>query len=215
MPDPISWSFTGPYLAAALLIGYLAGSIPFALILTRRAGLGDIRTKGSGNIGATNVLRYGGRTLALWTLVLDAAKGAVPVLLAGEFGPDMAVVAGGGAFLGHLFPVWLRFRGGKGVATGLGVLLALSWPVGLLACATWLITALVFRFSSLAGLAAFAAAPVYAWFLADRQRFEFALFLAVLVFFRHYKNIGRLVQGNEGRLTLGRKDGKSSTHSRA
>lgn len=202
MPDPISWSFTGPYLASALLFGYLFGSIPFGLILTRRAGIGDIRAMGSGNVGATNVLRHGGKFLAMCTLILDMLKGSIPVLLAREFGPDMAVMAGTGAFFGHLYPVWLKFRGGKGVATALGVLLILSWPVGILACSTWIIITVAFRFSSLASLTAFATAPIYAWIFSDRQCLEFTLFLSLFIFLRHYRNIGRLTQGRESRLNL-------------
>src|SRR6185436_3747385 len=150
-------------LVVALIGGYLLGSIPFGLVLTRVAGLGDIRAIGSGNIGATNVLRTGRKGLAAATLMLDAAKGAAAVLLARHFaGADAALVAGAGAMLGHLFPVWLGFKGGKGVATGLGVLLAVAWPVGVAAGATWLAIAALFRFSSLAALAAFAVAPLVA-----------------------------------------------------
>ena len=161
MPDPISWAFSWPYLLSALVAGYLIGSVPFGLALTRLAGRGDLRRIGSGNIGATNVLRTGSKSLALATLVLDGGKGAAALLIGhGLYGPDIAVTAGAGAFLGHLFPVWLRFRGGKGVATALGVLLAGCWPVGELACLTWLATALLFRISSLSALVAFLAAPV-------------------------------------------------------
>src|SRR5258706_8524389 len=187
-----SLDYTWPYYAAALG-GYLLGSIPFGLLLTRAAGLGDIRRIGSGNIGATNVLRTGNKGLAAATLLLDAGKGAAAVLLASHYwGPDMAIMAGGGAMIGHLFPVWLRFRGGKGVATALGVLLALSWPIGLIACAVWLAAAFLFRYSSLAALLALAAAPIAAWFLANRQKAEMALFLAVLVWLRHPANIPRV-----------------------
>jgi glycerol-3-phosphate acyltransferase PlsY len=194
-----------PYLLAVLLAGYLLGSIPFGLILTRLAGLGDIRRIGSGNIGATNVLRTGNKPLAAATLILDGAKGAVAVLLAQHlYGPDAAVIAGAGAFLGHLFPVWLKFRGGKGVATTIGVFLAIAWPVGLIACAVWLLVALLFRYSSLAALIAVAAAPVAAWFLANHQTAGLALFLAVVVWLRHHENIGRLLRGQESRIRLGR-----------
>ena len=153
MPDPISWSHSGPFLAAALLVGYLLGSLPFGLILTRLAGLGDLRRIGSGNIGTTNVLRTGRKDLAAATLLLDGGKGAAAVLLAGIWGPDTALMAGLGAMLGHLYPVWLKFKGGKGVATALGILLAIAWPVGIAACATWLAVAAAFRFSSLSALA--------------------------------------------------------------
>jgi len=187
--------------AVALAFGYLLGSIPFGLILTQIAGLGDIRQIGSGNIGATNVLRTGNKALAAATLLLDGGKGAVAVLVARYlFGPDAAIVAGAGAFLGHLFPVWLKFRGGKGVATTLGIVLAIAWPVGLIACAVWLAVALLFRYSSLAALIAVAAAPIAAWFLANHQTAGLALFLAVLVWLRHHENIGRLLKGEESKI---------------
>jgi glycerol-3-phosphate acyltransferase PlsY len=197
---PISWAHSWPFLAGALLAGYLLGSIPFGYILARLAGLGDIRKIGSGNIGATNVLRTGNRAVAGATLVLDAAKGAAAVLLAAEFGPDAAVLAAYGAVLGHLFPVWLGFRGGKGVATTLGVLLALSPPVGALACATWVLAALVARYSSLAALIAVAAAPVYAYVLSTPQHKEAAAIIAVVVWLRHLGNIRRLLAGTQPRI---------------
>jgi acyl phosphate:glycerol-3-phosphate acyltransferase len=200
MPDPLGgFAYVWPYWAAALA-GYLIGSIPFGLILTRLAGLGDIRAIGSGNIGATNVLRTGNKGLAAATLLLDGAKGAVAVLLAGRYGPDMAVLAGGGAVIGHIAPVWLGFKGGKGVATALGVLTAISWPVGVLAALTWLGTAVLTRISSLSALIAIAAAPVYAWALADPQRAQLAAFIAVLVWLRHHENIRRLFKGQEPRI---------------
>ena len=204
MPTPLgNFSYTWPFLAAALA-GYLLGSIPFGLLLTRLAGLGDIRRIGSGNIGATNVLRTGHKVLAALTLLLDGGKGAAAVLLAGRMGPDMAVLAGAGAVVGHLLPVWLRFRGGKGVATGLGVLLAAAWPAGLAACATWLAVALLFRYSSLAALLAFLLAPLYAWQLADPQQAQLAGFVALLVWLRHIANIRRLLRGEEPK--IGAKD---------
>jgi glycerol-3-phosphate acyltransferase PlsY len=200
MPDPLGgFAYVWPYWAAALA-GYLIGSIPFGLILTRLAGLGDIRAIGSGNIGATNVLRTGNKGLAAATLLLDGAKGAVAVLLAGRYGPDMAGLAGGGAVIGHIAPVWLGFKGGKGVATALGVLTAISWPVGVLAALTWLGTAVLTRISSLSALIAIAAAPVYAWALADPQRAQLAAFIAVLVWLRHHENIRRLFKGQEPRI---------------
>lgn len=205
MPDPLGdFSYTWPFYAAALF-GYLLGSIPFGLVLTKLAGLGDIRKVGSGNIGATNVLRTGSRKLAAATLLLDGAKGAVALLIAGIWGPDMAILAAAGAMLGHCFPVWLKFNGGKGVATALGILIAIAWPVGLLACASWLAVAALFRYSSLAALAALALAPVYAWYLADPQRMQLALFIAFLVWLRHKTNIVRLLRGQESRIDLGRK----------
>src|SRR5688572_17836616 len=157
MPDPFFWTRILPFLAAAFAFGYLLGSIPFGVVLTRLAGLGDIRKVGSGNIGATNVLRTGHKGLALATLLLDAAKGAVALLLVVRFyTEDMALAAGLGALVGHIFPIWLGFKGGKGVATALGLLLAAAWPIGALACLTWLAVAAIFRFSSLAALAAIA-----------------------------------------------------------
>jgi acyl phosphate:glycerol-3-phosphate acyltransferase len=200
MPEPLGgFGYLWPYWAAAIG-GYLVGSIPFGLLLTRLAGLGDIRSIGSGNIGATNVLRTGRKGLAAATLLLDGAKGALAVLLAGRYGPDMAVLAGGGAVIGHVAPVWLGFKGGKGVATALGVLLALSWPVGVLAMATWLAVAALARISSLAALVALAASPVYAWFLADPQRAQLAAFLAIVVWLRHHENIRRILKGDEPRI---------------
>jgi acyl phosphate:glycerol-3-phosphate acyltransferase len=200
MPEPLGgFAYTWPYYVAAIG-GYLIGSIPFGLILTRLAGLGDIRAIGSGNIGATNVLRTGSKALAALTLVLDMAKGAVAVLLGAHYGPDTAVLAGGGAVIGHIAPIWLGFKGGKGVATALGVLTALAWPVGILSALTWLIVAAAGRISSLAALIAIGAAPVYAYLLVDPQRAELALFIAVLVWVRHYENIRRLLKGQEPRI---------------
>lgn len=189
-----------PLILAALL-GYLLGSIPFGLVLTRLAGLGDIRTIGSGNIGATNVLRTGNKPLALATLLLDSGKGALAALLAlWAAGPDAALLAAGGAMLGHTFPVWLGFKGGKGVATALGVLLAVAWPVGIGACLTWLVVAALFRISSLSALVALALAPVTALWLAGTPVAGLALFIAVLVFIRHDANIRRLLKGEEPKI---------------
>lgn len=182
--------------------GYLLGSIPFGLILSRIAGYGDIRAIGSGNIGATNVLRTGNKPLALLTLILDGGKGALAVLVTVSLLPlPAAAVAAGGAMLGHTFPVWLGFKGGKGVATALGVLLALAWPVGVAACATWLVVALVFRISSLSALVALALAPIYTLLLHQEPVVAaLAAFVAVLVFVRHHANIRRLLNGTEPRI---------------
>jgi glycerol-3-phosphate acyltransferase PlsY len=205
MVDPLGgMSFSWPFLAA-LVGGYLLGSIPFGLVLTRIAGMGDIRQIGSGNIGATNVLRTGNKLLALLTLLLDGAKGAAAVLIAGIYGQDMAILAAAGSFLGHLFPVWLRFKGGKGVATFLGIMLAIAWPVGIAACLTWLLVAVVLRYSSLSALFAAALSPVYCYFLADWQRMELAAAMAVLVFVRHHANIRRLLRGEEPKIGAGKK----------
>jgi glycerol-3-phosphate acyltransferase PlsY len=206
MPDLLGgFDYTWPYYIGALA-GYLLGSIPFGLLLTRLAGLGDIRKIGSGNIGATNVLRTGNKGLALATLLLDGGKGAAAVLVANAlYGPDMAIMAGGGAMLGHLFPIWLRFKGGKGVATTLGILLALNWIVGVLACLTWLVVAVLFRYSSLSALVATAAAIGFAWWFGTRQEMQFAAFLAVLVWFSHRANIGRLLRDEEPKIGQGKR----------
>ena len=190
-------------LVVTIALAYLLGSIPFGLVLTRLTGAGDIRKIGSGNIGATNVLRTGRKGLAAATLILDGGKGAVAVGLADYFaGSDAAVVAAGASVLGHLFPVWLRFKGGKGVATTLGVLLAIAWPVGVIACLAWLLVAFTLKYSSLAALVAIGISPVAAWFLADEPRAILALLLAVLVFIRHHENIRRLASGTESQINL-------------
>ncbi len=191
---------TWPLLVAGLG-GYLLGSIPFGLVLTRLAGLGDIRTMGSGNIGATNVLRTGARGLAVLTLLLDSGKGAVAVLGAANFGPDTALWAGAGAFLGHLYPLWLRFRGGKGVAVALGILLAMDWRLGLATAGVWLVVAALFRISSLSALTAALAVPVMAHFMSDFQVFKLGVFLAVFIFITHRTNIRDLLAGTEERFT--------------
>jgi glycerol-3-phosphate acyltransferase PlsY len=190
-----------PQFIGWLALGYLLGSIPFGLLLTRAAGLGDIRSIGSGNIGATNVLRTGNRKLALATLLLDAVKGAVAVLLAVWLsGTDAGLIAGGGAVLGHTFPLWLGFRGGKGVATAFGVLLAIAWWIGLLAGAVWILLAGLTRISAAGALAAFAAAPILAAFLARPEVAGLAAAIALLVFIRHAPNIRRLIAGTEPRI---------------
>ena len=188
---------------------YVLGSIPFGLLLTRAAGLGDIRQIGSGNIGATNVLRTGRKGLAAATLFLDGAKGAAAVIIARVLAPDDVLFAAAAAFLGHLYPVWLGFKGGKGVATALGVLLAISWPVGILACVTWLVMAVTFRYSSLSALTAAALTPLTAWYFAGDAAALLALFLAALVFVRHRDNIRRLVSGTETR--IGQKKSEASS----
>lgn len=190
-----------PYLLAAWAIGYLIGSVPFGLIVTRAFGLGDVRSIGSGNIGATNVLRTGNKWAAALTLNLDMAKGALPVLVfLGLWGDLAAQMAGLGAFLGHCFPVWLRFAGGKGVATFLGIVLALWWPVGLMTLATWVVAAVLTRISSVGALAAAALAPVW---LITQGRWEAVLVtsvLAALVWLFHRGNIARLIAGTEPRI---------------
>ena len=186
--------------AASLIGGYLLGAIPFGLLLTRLAGLGDIRAVGSGNIGATNVLRTGNKPLAAATLLLDGGKGAAAVLIAGSVAPLYGLLAGGAAFLGHLYPVWLRFAGGKGVATFLGIMLAAAWPVGLACCATWLVVAVVARLSSLSALTAAALCPVYAYVLVGPGVTALAVGLAVFIYIRHKANIGRLLRGEEPRI---------------
>ena len=190
-----------------LLLGYALGSIPFGLLLTRAAGLGDIRAIGSGSIGATNVLRTGNKKLAAGTLLLDALKGAAAVLLAGWLAARMAepggfagLWAGLGAVLGHLFPIWLGFRGGKGIATGFGVLLAVAWPAGVLAGAVWIGMAWAVRLSSAASLVASALAPVFALLLGRPQVALLALAVAILIWARHHANIARLLAGTEPRI---------------
>ena len=188
------------------LLSYLAGSIPFGLILTKATGHGDIRALGSGNIGATNVLRTGNKWLAFVTLICDVLKGFFPVAIAARYGEELASIAVIAAVLGHVFPVWLNFKGGKGVATGVGVLIAYAWPVAAAAIATWLVVAIVFRYSSLAALAATALAPLYTW-LFDRSLGAIFVVLAIAVFIiaRHGSNITRLLRGEETRISFGKK----------
>jgi glycerol-3-phosphate acyltransferase PlsY len=182
-----------------IFLCYLLGSIPFGLVLTRAAGLGDIRTIGSGNIGATNVLRTGNKGLAAATLVLDGFKGTLAVLISQHFGHHL-LLPGLAVFLGHLFPIWLRFKGGKGVATGLGVLLGGFFPVGVLTCATWLLVAAVFRYSSLAALVAFGVAPVLALLFWHVKLALLAAIIAALVYWKHEPNIARLRAGIEPKI---------------
>ena len=202
----------GPAIGTLALVaaaGYLLGSIPFGVVITRAAGAGDVRRIGSGNIGATNVLRTGRKDLALATLLLDAGKGAVALLLARHLlGSEAAgAIAGGAAFLGHLFPVWLGFKGGKGVATFFGLLIAACWPLGLIAGAVWIATAFLFRISSLGALTASVAAPLVAllpWSAAGlpapRPVLVLAIVTAVLIWIRHHENIARLLKGTEPRI---------------
>lgn len=198
MPQIISSPLS---LVIVAVLAYLLGSIPFGIVITRAMGLGDLRSIGSGNIGATNVLRTGNKAAALATLLLDAAKGGVAVLMARyALGEDAAQLAGLAAFLGHLFPVWLGFKGGKGVATFLGILLALAWPVGLAACAMWLITAVVFRISSLAALVAAATSVVWLMVFHQGRMVVLVFILTVLVYIRHWANIQRLKAGTEPRI---------------
>jgi glycerol-3-phosphate acyltransferase PlsY len=188
-------------IGAGLVLGYLLGSIPFGLLLTRAAGLGDVRAIGSGNIGATNVLRTGRKGLAAATLLLDALKGTVAILLASRlFGPEAALAAAIGAFLGHTFPVWLGFKGGKGVATFIGCLLALDWRVALAFAAGWLGMAAAFRYSSLSALVASFLTPFAFWYLGETPTALVMALLVVLLWFKHRPNIERLVAGTEGRI---------------
>jgi len=188
------------------VLAYLMGSVPFGIVITRALGLGDLRKIGSGNIGATNVLRTGNKGAALATLVLDAAKGGIAVLIARAMvGEDAAQLAGLTAFLGHLYPVWLGFKGGKGVATFLGTLLALAWPVGLAVCATWLVTALLTRISSLSALVAAASSALWLFFFNHGQMLALAVVLTLLVYVRHWANLERIKAGTEPK--IGQKKG--------
>jgi glycerol-3-phosphate acyltransferase PlsY len=218
VPDLLGgFEFVWPIYAVALA-AYLIGTIPFGLFLTRLAGLGELRDIGSGNIGATNVLRTGRKGLAAATLVLDGAKGTLPVAAAGIYGPDYQLVAGAAVVVGHVFPVWLWFRGGKGVATTLGVLFGLTWPIALLACAVWLAVALILRYSSLAAIIALPLAPLALygmlalqrggqlpyWLPGAPQDVTLLAAIAALVILRHHANIVRLLRGQEPRIGQGR-----------
>jgi glycerol-3-phosphate acyltransferase PlsY len=188
-------------LPAAFIIGYLLGSIPFGLILTQFAGTPDLRSIGSGNIGATNVLRTGRKGLAVATLICDMMKGTLAVLIAGYFGgPDAAMLAALGAFLGHLFPVWLRFKGGKGVAVYIGVLIGLFWPAAVVFCVLWLAIAAISRYSSLAALVASVVTPIYLWWFGHLALALLFAVLTLLLFYMHRANIARLQAGTEGRI---------------
>lgn len=200
-------------LVAFIVGGYLLGSIPFGLLLAKAAGAGDIRTIGSGNIGATNVLRTGQKGLAFLTLLLDAGKGAVPALIAGSYDPKAGLYAAVGAFLGHLFPVWLKFKGGKGVATFFGIWLAVAWPIGLMALLTWLVVAILSRISALAslmtalltifyviGLSAIKNGDGISGIWIDGSALWFALMVCLLILYRHTANIKRLISGTEPKI---------------
>jgi len=198
-------SSTYQMLALAAITGYLLGSIPFGMVVARVMGLGDLRDIGSGNIGATNVLRTGNKGAAALTLIFDAGKGAVAVLVARALvGEDAAQIAGLTAFLGHLFPIWLRFRGGKGVATFLGILLALYWPLGLAACVTWLVSAVLMRMSSLAALVSAALAPMWMLFLEQGSMLLLGAIFTILIYVRHAANLTRIKAGTEPK--IGRKN---------
>ncbi|KAF0175302.1 MAG: hypothetical protein FD162_605 [Rhodobacteraceae bacterium] len=190
-----------PVLTVVAVLAYLLGSVPFGVVITRALGLGDLRKLGSGNIGATNVLRTGNKAAALATLLLDAAKGGIAVLIARyAVGEDAAQVAGLAAFLGHLYPVWLKFRGGKGVATFLGILLALAWQVGLAACTTWAVAAVIWRISSLAALMAAAFSGLWLFVFDQGRMLALVFVLTVLVYIRHWANIQRLKAGTEPKI---------------
>ena len=204
MPELVtSWGLLG----VTALLAYLLGSVPFGVVITRVMGLGDLRKIGSGNIGATNVLRTGNKAAAAATLVLDGAKGAVAVLLARAFvgAEDAAQTAALAAFVGHLYPVWLGFRGGKGVATFLGTLIALAWPVGLAACATWLVGAALTRISSAAALIAAAVTPLWLWAFGQGQMLILVIVLTILIYIRHAANLARIKAGTEPK--IGQKKG--------
>lgn len=200
MPDPISLTYSLPYYLMALAFGYILGSTPFGLLLTKFAGMGDVRKIGSGNIGATNVLRTGSKKLAFFTLLGDLLKGTIPVVIAAQWGPETANLAAIGAFLGHLFPFWLKFKGGKGVATYLGVLLGLYWPAFLLFAFTWLAAAFITRYSSLSALIASGMMPFALMGFGEWQMAEVFAVLTALLWLKHKANINRLLNGTESRI---------------
>ncbi len=203
-------SISQTYVLTAI-IAYLAGSIPFGLILVNITGAGNLREIGSGNIGATNVLRTGHKNIAIATLILDCGKGGVTVIVAQSHGLDLAVIAGVCSVVGHIFPIWLKFRGGKGVATVLGVLLAIAWQIGLTAIATWLIIAAIFRYSSLAAILALTLSTVYAWYLPDTNVSIMTTLIAGLSILRHKENMWRLIKGKESKIKLGKKSENETT----
>ncbi|MET0748195.1 MAG: glycerol-3-phosphate 1-O-acyltransferase PlsY [Rhizobium sp.] len=201
MTDIFTWQITLPYALAALAIGYLLGSIPFGLVLTRMAGLGDVRSIGSGNIGATNVLRTGNKTLAGATFLLDALKGTAAVLVCGAlFGPEAGILAGFAAFIGHLFPVWIGFKGGKGVATYIGILLGLAPLMALLFAVLWIAIAYFSRYSSLSALVATLVIPVALWILGPEKTAAVMTLMTAITWWKHSANISRLMSGTESKI---------------
>jgi acyl phosphate:glycerol-3-phosphate acyltransferase len=188
------------WLPLAFVLGYLLGSIPFGLVLTKLAGTQDLRAIGSGNIGATNVLRTGRKGLAAATLLLDMLKGTLAVIIASYGGADTAMVAALGAFIGHLFPVWLKFKGGNGVAVYIGILIGLFWPAAIVFCVLWLLTAVVSRYSSLSALVASLVTPIFLWWFAHPALAALSALLSLLVFYMHRANISRLLAGTEGKI---------------
>jgi glycerol-3-phosphate acyltransferase PlsY len=189
------------FLVVAFLLGYLFGSIPFGLVLTKLAGTEDLRSIGSGSIGATNVLRTGNKGLAVATLLGDALKGTVAVVIAGYYGgPNAAMLAAFGAFLGHLYPVWLKFKGGKGVATYIGVLIGLFWPAAVMFCVMWLATAFTTRYSSLSALIAAFVTPLFLWWFGHAALASLLVIMTMLMFYAHRENIKRLQAGNENKI---------------
>ncbi|MBL0374831.1 glycerol-3-phosphate 1-O-acyltransferase PlsY [Rhizobium sp. KVB221] len=195
------WNIAGVPALICAVMGYLSGSVPFGLILTKMAGLGDVRSIGSGNIGATNVLRTGNKGLAAATLILDALKGTVPALLATHFlGFEAGLIAGFFAFIGHIFPVWLGFKGGKGVATFIGVMFGLAWQMGLLFMLVWIATAAITRYSSLSALVASVAVPLVLWATADPKLAALATIMTVIIWIKHRANIERLLSGGESKI---------------
>ena len=203
--EAAGWTLGAGQTVAVLAVTYLVGSIPFGLILTRMAGLGDIRNIGSGNIGATNVLRTGNKRLAAATLLLDAGKGFAGAWIGGMFAPEGALIGAVAATFGHMFPVWLRFKGGKGVATGFGALAALAWPSALIAAAIWLLSALTLRISSASALITTALAPFHAWYFAGPWTALAVAGVCALIWVRHRQNIARLLKGEEPKIGQGKK----------